>query len=103
MGHSSTGWAVGRFWELSLGLQQVRPGVISDSGSQGALADGVLAADRSLSVGTVCWAGLCVRLWCLQVMVSLPTNQVNSARGCTLGQSLYLRLCIPAVGADVGH
>ena len=68
-------------------------GVSSHSGSQGALADGVLAADRSLSSGTVHCTCLFVRLWHLQVMVLLATDQVNLAVGCTLGQSLHLRLC----------
>ena len=74
---------------MSLRLQQVGSGVISHSGSQGALEDGVLATDRSLSAGTACWAGLCIGLWCLQVMVSLATDQVNSA-GNALWDGLFI-------------
>ena len=40
-------------------LQQVVSGIISHSGPQGASVDGVLATDRSLSVGTVLWDDLC--------------------------------------------
>ena len=59
---------------MSLRPQWVGAGVISHSGSQGALADGVLAADRLLSAGTVHWAGLCVgcgvsRQWCLWPLI----------------------------------
>ena len=63
----------------------------------------MLATDRSLCVGTVCWVSQCVRLQCLWVLLSLAADQSNSAWECTLGWSLHLKLCTPAVGATASH